>query len=220
MRTDYWFDQTGMTLEDSASDTTTLRDPSGLPLSSYTTTVNNYARDRLGSITALTSTGQALTNTYRYDPWGQILASTGSAPNTLRFTAARRDPTTGYDVMGQRSYDSGVGRFTQADPRPSSITELNRYAYAGCNPTNAIDPTGTQCSTGQLLTRYGAGLFLLAAGTGIVFLGGFVVLTGLFGTAATFAGIYETIELVAYGGLIGAVGGVISFFGGLIAGGC
>ena len=142
VRTDYWFDQTGMTLEDAAVDTTSLRDPSGLPLSSYTTALNDYASDRLGSITALVSTAHALTNTYRYDPWGQILASTGSAPNTLRFTAARRDPTTGYYVMGQRSYDSGVGRFTQLDPRPSSITELNRYAYAGCNPTNFTDPTG------------------------------------------------------------------------------
>jgi hypothetical protein len=46
--------------------------------------------------------------------------------------------------MGVRTYNYGYARFTQPDPRGSSVTDLNRYAYAGCNPANFIDPTGTQ----------------------------------------------------------------------------
>ncbi len=44
--------------------------------------------------------------------------------------------------MGARYYDSGIGRFTQLDPSPSSIFSKNRYAYTNCNPVNATDPTG------------------------------------------------------------------------------
>lgn len=49
--------------------------------------------------------------------------------------------------MGARYYQAGKGRFTQADPRGSSIFEAQRYSYAvGANPVNATDPSGmTTC---------------------------------------------------------------------------
>jgi hypothetical protein len=44
--------------------------------------------------------------------------------------------------MGARYYQPGTGRFTQADPLPSSVFEANRYEYAYSNPANYTDPTG------------------------------------------------------------------------------
>jgi RHS repeat-associated protein len=169
VRTDLWYDQTGLVLEDSATDTTLLRDPSGLLLSTHTTAVNNYGRDRLGSITALAATDQTLTNTYRYDAYGSATLATGTAPNNFRFTGAYRHASTGLHLLGQRHYHPSHGRFTQQDPLPSSVVSLNRYVYARCNPANYTDPTGLltqdefECGLSFLLLALGiAGVGALA----------------------------------------------------------
>ncbi len=44
--------------------------------------------------------------------------------------------------MGARYYHTGLGRFTQQDPLPSSVFGANRYEYAGSDPCNKTDPTG------------------------------------------------------------------------------
>ncbi len=47
----------------------------------------------------------------------------------------------GYDGHGRRAFRQlSSGRFTQLDPWPRSLVEGNRYAYAGCNPANFVDP--------------------------------------------------------------------------------
>jgi hypothetical protein len=45
--------------------------------------------------------------------------------------------------MGTRYYDPALGRFTQVDPVEGG--SANRYDYAGQNPVNNSDPTGTAC---------------------------------------------------------------------------
>jgi RHS repeat-associated protein len=104
--------------------------------------VHTYAQDRLGSITALVTTSGTLASSYTYDPWGQALAATGTAYNPYRFTGTYLDDVTGLYMMGARYYQPSTGRFTQLDPLPESILDINRYAYAGCNPTNFVDRTG------------------------------------------------------------------------------
>lgn len=128
-RTDLWFDQSGMTLESGQSNLTYLRDPSGLPLSVTTSggTVRNYARDRLGSITGLTNNSQTLQRSYVYDPYGQIVAQSGSQPNNLKFTAGRQDPTSSWYTLSQRSYAPQAGQVhhprspTQQHHRPEPL---------------------------------------------------------------------------------------------------
>ncbi len=119
MRKDYWYDETGLTLETGAASTTYLRDPDGLLLSSSTKVTpdvapeapkladmegvasltlapafHNYGRDRLGSITSMVASDGSVTNRYRYDPWGESIGSSGNAYNPFQFTGTYRDPAT------------------------------------------------------------------------------------------------------------------------------
>lgn len=73
-------------------------------------------------------------------------------------------------MLRRASYDPGAGRFTQADPYPANLLGPSRYAYAGCNPTNFVDPTGlSHCSVvDTVFAGFGAvgsaGLFLFSVG--------------------------------------------------------
>jgi uncharacterized protein RhaS with RHS repeats len=42
-----------------------------------------YHFDALGSTMELTDASEAVTDTYRYDAWGNVLASTGNTPKPL-----------------------------------------------------------------------------------------------------------------------------------------
>ena len=108
-----------------------------------------YSTDMLGSITRLTnSTGQQV-QAYSYDPYGNVTATpeTGGPPNSFLFQA-------GYQATGQqknllqfgaRFFDPVTGRWTQQDPQTSlaNPNEANGYGFAGDNPINNSDPSGT-----------------------------------------------------------------------------
>jgi RHS repeat-associated protein len=64
-----------------------------------------------------------------------------------KFATYTRDSATGLDYAYQRYYNSQLGRFHTPDPDSSSPRlgrpqTWNRYAYAGGDPANAIDPDG------------------------------------------------------------------------------
>ncbi len=153
-RNDYWYDVTGLSLQTGANPATYLRDPDGTVLSVETDQLYNYGRDRLGSVTAMVTTGQSMANSYSYDPWGETIGSTGTAYNPFLFTGVYKDGATGLYSMTQRYYQPSSGRFTQLDPLPSQLLTVNRYAYANCNPTNFVDPSGLEANCtgmGQVL---------------------------------------------------------------------
>ena len=118
---------------------------------------NYYVPDgATGSPIALINTSGTQTGAYAYDPYGTYTttASVGSAAglNPARFAGGLYDRTTGDLHYGQRWYDPTIGRFTQQDS-VSHIQDLqqeNRYAYAGDDPINNIDPTGEFFGEGVL----------------------------------------------------------------------
>jgi RHS repeat-associated protein len=64
-----------------------------------------------------------------------------------RFTSYERDSESGTDYAVNRQYSNGTGRFLRPDPVTGSRgnpQSFNRYAYAGNDPVNAIDPLGLQ----------------------------------------------------------------------------
>ncbi|MCL4832528.1 MAG: hypothetical protein KJZ86_08810, partial [Caldilineaceae bacterium] len=100
-----------------------------------------YLLDRLGSVRGLADVAGNLVASYRYDPWGNLLASTGTIANPLRFTSREYDEESGLYFYRARYYDPLVGRFISRDPGGLG-GDPNLYAYARNNPINYVDPSG------------------------------------------------------------------------------
>jgi RHS repeat-associated protein len=97
-----------------------------------------------------TDTTGTLKGTALYDPWGQVLSSTGEmatvpAQGAFGFQSDLTDTATGQVDMGVRAYEPTLGRFSSPDPLLGELTDpisLNRYLYGGASPITYADPTG------------------------------------------------------------------------------
>ena len=105
-----------------------------------------YERDGLGSVTSLTNSSGAVANSYVYDSYGRLTASTGTIANPFQYTDREFDPETGIYEYRARYYDQNVGRFIGEDPiRFKAGT--NFYRYARNTPTFFTDPFGLKTCT-------------------------------------------------------------------------
>jgi len=109
-------------------------------------TTSYYEQDGLGSVTSLSNSAGALVNTYSYDSFGKLLASTGTTPNPFLYTGRELDVETGEYFFRARYYDQNVGRFISEDPIQFD-GGINFYAYVGNNATTLTDSTGTAFKT-------------------------------------------------------------------------
>jgi RHS repeat-associated protein len=114
--------------------------------------------DGLGSVRTLSNgaDGSAYA-TYSYDAFGSPRTQEGPH-TTFRLTGEQYDykareqagdlglgKNHGLYYLRARFYDPTIGRFLTPDPLRGFSTDpqsLNRYAYAGNNPVNRVDPTG------------------------------------------------------------------------------
>lgn len=81
-----------------------------------------------------------------YDPFGQQRGTApASWPDQRAYLDQPSDPTSGLDMFGARQYDPVTGRFLSVDSIQENTDQrqLNGYSYAGDNPVNGSDPTGT-----------------------------------------------------------------------------
>ena len=108
-------------------------------------TTDYYAVDGLGSITSLFNATGVLANTYTYDSFGKLTASTGTITNTLQYTAREFDSETGLSFYRARYYDPVTGRFISEDPL-RFLSDINFYRYVFNSPVNFIDPLGLECT--------------------------------------------------------------------------
>lgn len=104
-------------------------------------TTDYYAADGLGSITSSFSATGGLANTYTYDSFGKLAASTGTIINPFQYTAREFDAETGLNFYRTRYFDSSSGRFLSED-LVKFAGGLNFYRYVANNPTNFYDPLG------------------------------------------------------------------------------
>ena len=135
-----------------------------------TGTTYYYLTDGLGSVIAMTDGGGTVVRSYKYDPYGTVVTNTGSGPvDYLRYTGAY-NASGGYYHLGARYYDPGAANWTQQDPinQTTSLTQANRYAYAGDSPTNFTDPDGRLfgISTKKVLQK-AAGVAGIGAGAAV-----------------------------------------------------
>jgi RHS repeat-associated protein len=103
-----------------------------------------YHADGLSSITSLSNAAGALAQTYTFDSFGNLTASSGSLTNPFRYTGREWDTETNLQFSRHRYYDPSTGRFLSedllrfdgAEPNP------NLYLYVKNSPTTVIDPLG------------------------------------------------------------------------------
>ncbi len=101
-----------------------------------------YHADGLGSVTSLSSAAGSIANTYTYDSFGNLTASTGSITDPFRYSARESDTETGLYYYRARYYDPTIGRFISMDPIGFKGGD-NHYAFVKNNPLLLRDPKGT-----------------------------------------------------------------------------
>ncbi len=104
-----------------------------------------YHVDGLGSTRNLTDSSGTVTDTYRYDAYGNLLQHQGSSNNPYLFAGEQYDSALESYYLRARYYDPNLGRFNTRDPFEGWMREplsLAKYTYVHGNPVNAIDPSG------------------------------------------------------------------------------
>ena len=87
------------------------------PLSEFRSgTTSYYEQDAVGSVSSVSNGTGALANTYAYDSFGKLTASSGTLTNPFQYTAREFDSETGLEFYRARYFDSVVGRFINEDP--------------------------------------------------------------------------------------------------------
>ena len=109
------------------------------------TQISFYAYDGHGSVRALTSSTGAVTDTYDYDAFGNLLHSTGTTFNEFLFAAEQFDSDLNLYYNRARYLNVSIGRFWTMDTFEGdgeSPLSLHKYLYSNGDPTDVVDPSG------------------------------------------------------------------------------
>jgi RHS repeat-associated protein len=107
------------------------------------TTHNYYFADGNGNVTYMLNSSQTMVASYRYDPFGNTISSSGSLANdnVYRFSSKEIHVNSGLYYFGYRFYDPSLKRWINRDPIGEDGGE-NLYGYAQNHPTGKIDAFG------------------------------------------------------------------------------
>ena len=100
--------------------------------------------DGLGSVRQEMA-GSTLETATTYEPYGNVLAQTGTSNTTYAFTGEQFDGSTGLLYLRARYYNPGLRLFMGRDPWRGSLwrpSTLHGLSYVGNNPVNFVDPAG------------------------------------------------------------------------------
>jgi RHS repeat-associated protein len=104
-----------------------------------------YGFDGHGSVRFLTDPTGAVTDTYDYDAFGNLVNQTGTTPNNYLFAGEQYDPVLGLYCNRARYLDVRTGRFWGMDTWEGdrgSPLQLHKYTYVSGNPVNCADRSG------------------------------------------------------------------------------
>ena len=109
-------------------------------------TTSYYEPDGIFSITSVSNSAGALTDTYNYASFGNVVGTTGTTVNPFRYAGRDLDFETGLYYYRARYYEPQNGRFLSEDPIGFASGDVNFYEYVFNNPVIFIDPTGYRCT--------------------------------------------------------------------------
>jgi len=104
-----------------------------------------YGYDGHGSVRQLTNFAGAVTDSYDYDAFGNLITSTGSTPNNYLFAGEQYDPALGLYYNRARYLNTTTGRFWSMDSYEGEDEiplSLHKYLYVQGNPVDGADPSG------------------------------------------------------------------------------
>ncbi len=112
-----------------------------------------YFNDANGNVVGLVSTNGMLVAQYTYDPFGNVLTTSGplASANRYRFSSKEWNDNTGLYYYGYRFYDPNLQRWLNRDP----IDEdggINLYRFTENNSIGFADPYGLQCPIGTFVS--------------------------------------------------------------------
>ncbi len=119
--------------------------PNGLPIEQ----INSEGKalflhhDQQGSTRLLTGSTGIVEGAMTYDPYGNLLASSGTKTTPLGYDGQYTNSETGLIYLRAREYDPATDQFLSVDP----IAPVTRapYSYTNDNPLDAADPSGLFC---------------------------------------------------------------------------
>jgi RHS repeat-associated protein len=101
--------------------------------------------DALGSTDRLTNSIGTVTDSYLYEAFGNVKATSGTTTNGFKYVG-RLGYYLDLDLvkyyMRARYFDPVTGGFLSRDPLDSYQIKITTYSYAGNNSVNTIDPSG------------------------------------------------------------------------------
>jgi RHS repeat-associated protein len=116
------------------------------PLSEFRAgTTSYYQQDGINSVTSLTNPAGATANSYTFDSFGKLTASSGTLTNPFQYTGREFDSETGLYFNRARYFDLTTGRWLSEDPLQFAAG-MNFYEYSYNNPANFNDPSGLQAA--------------------------------------------------------------------------
>ena len=101
-----------------------------------------YLSGTTRSVAALVHGSNQVLQRYEYLPFSARRSATGSVERPFQFTAREFNGETGLYYYRARYYEPAIARFISEDPI-GLAGGVNPYAYAGNDPVNATDPSGT-----------------------------------------------------------------------------
>ncbi len=104
-----------------------------------------YLFDGHGDVRGLLDTEGNVTDTYRYNAYGELLERSGDTENHYLYTGEYYDGTSNLYYLRARYMNPSVGTFISMDTYEGSIYDpdtLHKYLYANGNPVKYTDPTG------------------------------------------------------------------------------
>ena len=172
-----------------------------------------YHYNNIGSTVAVTDGKGAITHTYSYTPYGELISGKyGEVDYLYNGQYGVTSDANGLYYMRARYYNIDIKRFINQDILIGSIDSsksLNRYAYVEGNPISYLDPFGLKKNDGpSFFEKVKDNFFYIITGGGTISFG-FTAMGSAAATASTSQGFVIDSKGNIHYQIVGAGGGGI-----------